>query len=141
MSLKALLCSLLIVGIANGQPTPKLQFSSVNAGLQLWGPSETASFNKIKMLAKEENDFTPIDLSEYHEGFITINGSNKNGVPFTIPNDKVNTAGALKGMRFFTQLGFVPYSQYFGNKLSRNSTCCDALIKKLLYFFAIQVNS
>ncbi|MGB3075749.1 MAG: hypothetical protein WBB36_10540 [Chitinophagales bacterium] len=104
--------------MAKGQPKPFLQFSSITAGLQLWAPSESASLNKIKLLAKDENDFTTIDLSEYHEGFVTINGSSKTGVPFILPDDKVNTAGALKSMRFFSQLGFVPYSKKKGQYLN-----------------------
>ncbi|HUM45467.1 MAG TPA: hypothetical protein PLD84_00975 [Chitinophagales bacterium] len=96
---------------ASAQPNPFLKFSSVNAGVQLWSPSETASLEKLKLLAKDETDFTPIDLADYHQGFITINSADKNGVPFILPNDKVNTSKVLKRMRFYGQLGFIPYSK------------------------------
>lgn len=72
------------------------------------------------LLASQTDDFTPIELDEYHEGWISISGSSKNGVPFVLPDDKVNTSGAFKSMRFYCQAGFVPYSkrkeQYLYNR-------------------------
>ncbi len=103
--------------LANAQRTPFLQFSSVSAGLQLWSPSEPASLNKIMLLAKDENDFTAIDLSDYHEGLVKISGSSKTGVPFILPGDKVNTSTALNSMRFYCQAGFVPYRKTKGQYL------------------------
>lgn len=111
---------LLQIAFVKGQPAQRLQFSSVNAGIQLWAPSEFASLAKLKLLSKNEDDFTPLDLSEYHEGFVTINGKSNTGIPFILPNNKVSNAGALKTLRFFGQLGFIPYSkkreQYLVNR-------------------------
>ncbi|MEO6167509.1 MAG: hypothetical protein ABIO46_02665 [Chitinophagales bacterium] len=101
----------LVATTASAQPNSFLKFSTVNVGLQLWSPSESASLEKLKLLAKDESDFTEIDLTDYHQGFVIINGSSEDGVPFILPNDKVNTSKALKKMRFYGQLGFVPYSK------------------------------
>ncbi len=99
------------LALAQPAPSGSLQLSSVNIGIQLWSPSEPASLDKIKLLARDENDFTPIDLTEYNQGRFSISAESEGGIPFILPDDKVNTADVLKGMRFYAQLGFEPYSR------------------------------
>ncbi|MBK6484538.1 MAG: hypothetical protein KBF32_03670 [Chitinophagales bacterium] len=99
------------LALAQSSSPGSLQLSSVNIGLQLWSPSEPASFDKLKLLARDEADLTPIDLTEYSQGQFSISAESEEGIPFVLPDDKVNTANVLKGMRFYAQLGFNPYSK------------------------------